>query len=193
MRDWREKARSVTDKAPAVDLDAIEARVRRATEGPWHVATSDGDDASTYVVNRNPAPGEREAGTFQAVTVAVMSHNGDYVISPGRQNSDADFIAHARQDVEDLVRLIRNAGLYNKLLFSGSVERALAAFEEDAKAKGREEGYALAIAHLRERERVEAWNGEQALGTTVLARTGRETAARYLEDQGTGRQESNVE
>ncbi len=66
------------------DLDPIRARVEAATEGPW-VADCDAGDADRWYVDR--------------LDRGPVCHVGMSEAAPG----DADFIAHARQDVPALL------------------------------------------------------------------------------------------
>lgn len=74
-------------------LDAIDARVEAATEGPWF---PDEDDASEgHAVYQDD-------GGFGTVYIAQEMHQGH---DEGR--GDAEFIAHARQDVPAMSAALR--------------------------------------------------------------------------------------
>lgn len=87
-----------------LDLDAIRARCDAATDGPW---TAEYSEAQGNCVLPHDAESTREA-----VAVTRLFH----------QQADADFIAHARTDVPELIdeieRLQEAAERIPKLLFN---------------------------------------------------------------------------
>ncbi len=74
-----------------IDLIAIEARAQAATQGPWEVE-------SRGMVVDIIAPREISKRPW----IASIPTNRDGSIDP-EANEKADFIAHARQDVPDLI------------------------------------------------------------------------------------------
>ena len=83
------------DGDSAVDqLAAIEARAQAATAGPWEAADS-------TKVDEDGAPIHCE--------VNVWSASGDYISTvPEGFDANAEFIAHARTDIPDLLALVRD-------------------------------------------------------------------------------------
>lgn len=82
--------------APTPDLAAIKARADAATEGPWAVAEAEsnrlGNHRIVYRVEKD------EQGTNWQVAVTYGFSN------PGiADEADAEFIAHARTDVPNLL------------------------------------------------------------------------------------------
>lgn len=85
----------MTDPSTAVplDLDGIKTREAAATKGPWHApglgeVHSDHDNGIYVRITRDRATGESEDDCI------VCDYCGD---------ADADFIAHARQDIPALI------------------------------------------------------------------------------------------
>lgn len=77
----------------ADDLDGIETRARQATSGPWQVLH---DPRLDCVWLNAASPGDHGA-------IALFDYRG------GQRNlADAQFAAHARQDVVALVAEVRN-------------------------------------------------------------------------------------
>jgi len=108
-------------------LAEIEARAAKATPGPWHH-----DDLQTV-----------QGGTIaqQHLAVNVVDPRDEYGISP-QGHCDADFIAHARQDIPALIAEVR------------SMRRAIASWKQEEQAWA-EERKAMAA-------RIEFWRGECA-------------------------------
>lgn len=79
-------------------LDEIEARTRAATEGPWEVEFY-WDDTAGYEVEAITAGGTK------GVIAPPWNSQGDVGIEV--TTADAEFIAHARQDVPALVAALR--------------------------------------------------------------------------------------
>lgn len=76
-----------------VDLDAIEARAKAATPGPWKQGGH--YDGEWFDFGKNSGYVRLSDGH----EISVAQKAGKY--------DDAEFIAHARQDVEDMAREIR--------------------------------------------------------------------------------------
>ena len=74
------------------DLNAIEARVNAATPGGWVVHSDDFD----LEVRQDPTVDKEGWGH---ITIATCIQDA--------QDNDAEFIAHARQDVPDLIAYAR--------------------------------------------------------------------------------------
>jgi len=87
----------MTDK----ELDAIEARANAATDGPWSWDCGDAgiDESQKYCT----VSAEDDTGDF-----AIAEINDMYPPDGGRSN--ARFIAHAREDVPDLVAEVKRLG-----------------------------------------------------------------------------------
>lgn len=81
-------------------LDEIEACTRAATEGPWEVEFY-WDDTAGYEVEAITAGGTK------GVIAPPWNSQGDVGIEV--TTADAEFIAHARQDVPALVAVVRYA------------------------------------------------------------------------------------
>lgn len=80
------------------DLDAIRARVEAATEGPWAAQdydTAPGDEGSCITAGE-PGMGQR------AIAYAIAYP----WTTPESCAADAEFIAHARQDIPNLLTYI---------------------------------------------------------------------------------------
>ena len=73
-----------------LDLDAIAARAAAATEGPWTAITDNGRKDGIGIVGQLTKRGTGEA-------IAVFAGVG------GNRHADAEFTAHARDDVLDLL------------------------------------------------------------------------------------------
>jgi hypothetical protein len=102
------KSNDPTPDRPPLDLDAIRARADAATPGPWMHATHTGRKDGVSLVGQIS-----KRGTGQAVAVLADS-------DVRQRAKDAEFVAHAREDVPALVaeverlraanaHLIRNA------------------------------------------------------------------------------------
>lgn len=72
------------------DLAAIQTRLEAATDGPWIAVTDTGRKDGVALVGA-----EADRGTGRAVAVLAGTN--------GRRHADAEFIAHARQDVPALL------------------------------------------------------------------------------------------
>lgn len=81
-----------------LDLDAIRARAEAASEGPWLAATDNGRKNGIGVVGQLS-----KRGTGQAIAVFAGSDSR-------QRNADAEFTAHAREDVPALLALIDAVG-----------------------------------------------------------------------------------
>ena len=84
-----------------LDLDAIRARADAATPGPWV--------AEAYVYG-DPEDGYGPPQDWQIKTAGWTKHAGSVIVSHQpyegggvNEEADAEFIAHARQDVPDLL------------------------------------------------------------------------------------------
>ncbi len=94
------------------ELAAIERRATKATPGPWFVRWLDDDAAMNLVaVGTEPDTGLHErypdfdAGTMVALTVVQDPLYA--LISDGREVENAEFIAHARLDIDRLLAEVR--------------------------------------------------------------------------------------
>ena len=96
------------------ELDAIEARAAKATKGPWETHLVD----DTTIVSDNC-----EIGT--TCDSSNTERDDGYNIEYERMEADADFIAHARQDIPDLLAALTAAKAENEVL------RLLQEFAED--------------------------------------------------------------
>lgn len=74
----------------AADIAAIRARAAAATDGPWVAITDNGRRSGIAIVGRLA-----DRGTGHAIAVFAATN--------GRRVADAEFTAHARQDVDDLL------------------------------------------------------------------------------------------
>jgi hypothetical protein len=89
-----------------VDLDAVQARVDAATEGPWAWEQT-GDKDNSWAVgcvmdeDEQPLSGRLETG--QGIVVEGVCEGIDH------NPADAEFIAHARTDVPALIAELRVA------------------------------------------------------------------------------------
>lgn len=107
-----------------INLAEIEARTEKATEGPWRVRVSDAENNERYVVG--------SGGTF----IFVDGHYHDESWCEISE-ADAEFIAHAREDVPALIaevkKLRKALGFYaDSMRYGGRDENGLAAIEYDA-------------------------------------------------------------
>lgn len=82
----------------ALDLAAIEARANAATPGPWQ-------RDERYVVGGEDIPGSRPGGEVIAQAQPTLSAWREYELS--QRVANAEFIAHAREDVPALVAEVR--------------------------------------------------------------------------------------
>lgn len=87
-----------------VDLAAIEARAAAATEGPWAVLL--GNEIATGVENHGPHEASFE---HKVCRLDELDYDEDYAEprDSGSLEADAEFIAHAREDVPALVAVVR--------------------------------------------------------------------------------------
>jgi len=77
-----------------IDLDAIEKRCEKATEGRWGAFIWDYNEGTMFVTTVD------ESGT-------INDFDGLWTVAESISPADADFIAHARQDLPDLLTLAR--------------------------------------------------------------------------------------
>jgi hypothetical protein len=89
-------------------LAEIEARTAAATEGPWHSEHVDGH-------------GCVHVGDYGWVTSGP--HNPEYDVDSVQGRDDAEFIAHARTDVVELIAEIRRLLAENRRLRSIAFEQ----------------------------------------------------------------------
>ncbi len=91
------------DDAPALDLDAIEARAAAADPGPWRSTWPDASDPNSLdePVVESLAPGLSYA---ERMVVGTMWHDGSHAVC---SEANAAFIAAARTDVPALVAEVR--------------------------------------------------------------------------------------
>lgn len=107
-------ARELTDE----ELAAIEDHASGATPGPWFVRWLDDESAASLVgVSTEPDTGRHERfPDFDASTMVAMTvvQNPLYCfIGDSCEQKNAEFIAHARGDIErliDEIRRLRAAG-----------------------------------------------------------------------------------
>jgi len=78
-------------------LDEIRARCEAATPGPWHY------------VSQHKEINEKLMDTDENGAVVGELPNGIAEIYPINRQSNAEFIAHARQDIPDLLSALENA------------------------------------------------------------------------------------
>lgn len=81
------------------ELKVIKARADAATDGPWYAPPQNGDGQNFVGTN----------GNKPAISIEIVSHDGDWKVDLGRQQADAEFIAHAREDVPKLVDALLNS------------------------------------------------------------------------------------
>lgn len=84
------------------ELTAIEARLKGTTDGPWSAGPQN-SDGQNFVSSANWGQ------TNPAVNIEVTSHDGDWKVDLDRQQRDAEFIAHARDDVPALIAAVRHS------------------------------------------------------------------------------------
>lgn len=92
------------ERVQRIDVEAIRARERAATNGPWEVAPhSDASDVCEIVADYSELPG----GGKQAHWIAELDAQCDMTDDPQADidimNANAEFIAHARRDIPDLL------------------------------------------------------------------------------------------
>src|SRR5687768_14913613 len=91
------------------ELQAIEARAKAATEGPWEAVQSFGADAVGQVVTPPAESSPQEQRGYSESTGAPIfvcaDDNGTYFCD--MKPADALFIAHARADVPALAAEVR--------------------------------------------------------------------------------------
>jgi hypothetical protein len=84
--------------AERVDLDAVAERVRQASEGPWEPSPKVSDAVIAPHADRRPGWDDEDDGYY-----------GGPVVGESMLPADREFIAHARQDVEEMERELRVA------------------------------------------------------------------------------------
>jgi hypothetical protein len=94
------------------ELATIESRASVATPGPWFVRWLDDESAANLVgVSTKPDTGRHERfPDFDASTMVAMTvvQNPLYCfIGDWREEKNAEFIAHAREDIERLIGEVR--------------------------------------------------------------------------------------
>jgi hypothetical protein len=97
------------------DLTAIEHRADAATHGPWHVRHLDDDWATSFIaVSTKPdSDGSRTArwpawsGSENVAATLVQTPNHYVALEDGCWEANAEFIAHARSDVPQLLAEVR--------------------------------------------------------------------------------------
>ena len=82
------------EPTPELDLDAIEVRSALATAGPWHTPHEDGYGC-VYI------------GNYGWVAGDSRGNGPSYDVDDEQGHADAEFIAHAREDVPALVAEVR--------------------------------------------------------------------------------------
>ncbi|AZS12364.1 hypothetical protein SEA_KENNA_88 [Gordonia phage Kenna] len=104
-----------------LDLDAIEARARAATPGPWEF--HDEDIHRNPWVTRKIVRDNEPYHELNVLKVRMARHARDECCWPPT-STDAEFIAHARTDVPALVSRVREleafvAGIRAETTFAG--------------------------------------------------------------------------
>lgn len=99
-------------------LHQIKERVNKATEGPWGF-----DKGKKERMDRRPA----------VIEVFVPEHNEWFINGDISNLEDAEFIAHAREDVPNLVSEIER--LKTELTIAGNDKKALKSFVEETGTK----------------------------------------------------------
>lgn len=106
----------------ALDLEAIRARAAAASEGPWLAITDNGRKNGIGIVGQ-----QSQRGTGRAIAVFADSNSA-------QRNADAEFTAHARDDVPALLAVIEQSewacigcGYHNRGLVCTHCGRALMA------------------------------------------------------------------
>ena len=115
----------VGDKYPLseqLDLDAIEARANAATPGPWvwEDWNTEGDPTTgpePYTLTAPPEadPEWRSDRLFPNLRYPIIDAHG----SDGILTADAEFIAHAREDIPKLIKRIRELEKYRFTVLRG--------------------------------------------------------------------------
>jgi hypothetical protein len=86
-------------------LREIRDRVDKATEGPWYVMEDDDDLCMCMVgVAKDPMNSYGNYGNTIAITLLQAPRVAD--VDDARWDENADFIAHSRADVPQLVELV---------------------------------------------------------------------------------------
>lgn len=89
-----------------LDLEAIKKRYEAATEGPWEPTPDSRPDVWAYVWAKSPGVGYAGEGQIVRRLHAAADHIRVHIAELAKYenaNYDADFIAHAREDVPALV------------------------------------------------------------------------------------------
>src|SRR5438552_15852649 len=91
-----------------LDLTAIRGRAAAATSGPWHVRRLDEDHAMNLVaISTTPDDGVGERWPdfdYGEIVAATLVQEPRYAsIADARWDGNAAFIAHAREDVPNLL------------------------------------------------------------------------------------------
>ena len=91
------------------ELDAIEARCRAATEGPWNVTPYDAEYASGNIERMWDIDGSypEDDKPWQRSVARVWGDNAVWLRDRESDGGNAAFIAHARTDVPALVAEVR--------------------------------------------------------------------------------------
>ena len=88
------------------ELDAIEVRAAKATEGPWN----------THLVDDTCVVSADRTKVCTTCDSSQTERDDGYNIEYERMEKDAAFIAHARQDVPALIAALREAQAENARL-----------------------------------------------------------------------------
>lgn len=103
-------------------LRKIEERVSKASPGPWYMHNPDDDYcANVYLVATTPEEpdpwwdGEEEAGKVVAITL-LSCPKRVACVADERWEENAEFIAHAREDVPWLLTILREREEENRRL-----------------------------------------------------------------------------
>lgn len=85
----------------SINLAEIEARAAKATAGKWAIEYG-------AVVTKHPDFQGISDGVFGAHSAICYTNDGEY-IENSNYKADAEFIAHAREDVPALIKRLRKA------------------------------------------------------------------------------------
>lgn len=115
-----------------LSLDAIEARANAATAGPWHVSGGTDGEKSRWSHDGEGATIYRDGSELNPVVVGGCQDEQGGAIGV-LKNSDAEFIAHAREDVPAMLAALRAA----RTITPEQLEVAIKAlFEHNMREKG---------------------------------------------------------
>jgi hypothetical protein len=118
---FAEPASCAPEPLTSAKLDEIEARTNAATHGPWvtHKYTTEADTVRQAEWTPCGEPDHSDCGIAQAVHDISVSLN---IHSDGRAKKNAEFIAHAREDIPTLITEIRRL---NRLIEEAGPHRVI--------------------------------------------------------------------